>query len=457
VAEISTLTAPPNTIDGNDFLALLDEDQLQQDYDQLEAWFEKAIGIKVQTTFLSGLGKQFTARVGQALVQRPDGLLLLSAESFDLMTARDNASYLDKLVKVIEWAPRLQVAVVVVGAKDNWHVEWVVGPSDSEAYARCRAAFPKARHRSVDVPPLPRERVKEVKKPPRKTPAPVDIETLARELFIEPVDWLRDLMAALHRRDREGNPAPRPIIFYGPPGTGKTFLARRLAQHLAPREEMNALVQLHPSYGYEDFFEGYRPAMGVEGLALEKRSGPLRRLAERARNSPNELAVLIMDEVNRGNLPRVFGELYFLLEYRNESIGLMYSPDERFSLPANLVLLGTMNTADRSVIALDQALRRRFDFIGMFPDRPPVLGMLRRYLAAKYPDGSLSWVADVVDRANERLERNVQIGPSYFMREDLDEATVARVWRSSVLPSIEDQFFGREADFADLQLERLRK
>jgi 5-methylcytosine-specific restriction enzyme B len=135
----------------------------------------------------------------------------------------------------------------------------------------------------------------------------------------------------------------------------------------------------------------------------------------------------------------------------------MYSPDERFSLPSNLVLLGTMNTADRSVIALDQALRRRFDFIAMFPDRPPVLGMLRRYLTAKYPDGSLAWVADVVDRANERLDRNVQIGPSYFMREDLDEATVARIWRTSVLPSIEDQFFGRESDLADLQLERLRK
>jgi hypothetical protein len=93
-----------------------------------------------------------------------------------------------------------------------------------------------------------------------------------------------------------------------------------------------------------------------------------------------------MDEVNRGNLPRVFGELYFLLEYRDESIGLMYSPDERFSLPSNLLLIGTMNTADRSVVGRDQALRRRFDFVGMFPDRPPVAGMLRRYLAANYDE-----------------------------------------------------------------------
>jgi 5-methylcytosine-specific restriction protein B len=196
--------------------------------------------------------------------------------------------------------------------------------------------------------------------------------------------------------------------------------------------------------------------MAAEGLALEKRAGPLRRLADRARAAPGDLAVLIMDEVNRGNLPRVFGELYFLLEYRDEAIGLMYSPDERFSLPPNLLLIGTMNTADRSVIALDQALRRRFEFVGMFPDRTPVAGMLRRYLAAHYPDGALSWVADIVDLANERLDRNVQIGPSYFMRDDLDEAAIRRIWRTSVLPSIEDQFLGRERELEELDIERLR-
>ncbi len=134
----------------------------------------------------------------------------------------------------------------------------------------------------------------------------------------------------------------------------------------------------------------------------------------------------------------------------------MYSADERFSLPANLALIGTMNTADRSVVGLDQALRRRFDFIAMYPDRAPVAGMLRRFLAARYAGSGLDWLADVVDRANARLDRHAQIGPSYFMRDDLDDATIDRIWRNGVLPSIEDQFFGREGELAELELSRLR-
>ncbi|WP_169796705.1 McrB family protein [Chondromyces crocatus] len=440
-------------VDGNQFILRLQERTDAGNYGPSEEWFEQALGIKVQTTYLSSLGKQYTARVGQALVQRPDGLLLLSPESFEL-TTRDGSSYVDKLASVVEWAPRLQVVVACVGSKENWRVEYVIGPADSEVFARCCATFPHASHRPVDVPPLPRARVEQPKSVP--PPSGLDIDALARELLIEPADWLHDVMASVLRRDREGNPRPRSIVFYGPPGTGKTFLARRLARYLAMRAEMSGFVQLHPSYGYEDFFEGYRPAVATEGLALEKRAGPLRRIADHARMAPGELAVLVMDEANRGNLPRVFGELYFLLEYRDEAISLMYSADEKFSLPPNLLFIATMNTADRSVIALDQALRRRFEFVGMFPDRPPVAGMLRRYLAAHYPDGRLTWVADVVDRANERLDRNVQIGPSYFMRADLDEAAVRRIWRTSVLPSIEDQFLGRERELEELDMERLR-
>ncbi len=282
------------------------------------------MGLKVETTYLSSLRQQFTARVGQALVHMPEGLLLLAPESFE-QTTRDGSSFVDKLARVVAWAPRLQVIVACVVADGAApQVEYVIGPQDSEAFAKCRASFPDARARPVDVPLLAREERAAKPKSAPPTPPTIDLDALARELFIEPTSWLRELVEALTTRDRAGDARGRAVILYGPPGTGKTFLARRLARLLVQREEMSAFVQMHPSYGYEDFFEGYRPAMGAQGLALEKRAGPLRRLADRARTFPKEHAVLVIDEANRANLPKVFGELYFLLEYRDESIGLMY-------------------------------------------------------------------------------------------------------------------------------------
>lgn len=247
----------------------------------------------------------------------------------------------------------------------------------------------------------------------------------------------------------------RALVFYGPPGTGKTFIARRFAEHLQPRSELRRLVQLHPSYGYEEFFEGYRPSASAERLGLTKTDGPLRQLAREATANPDDRAVLLLDEINRGNLPRVFGELYFLIEYRDADVTLMYSPDERFQLPKNLLLIGTMNTADRSVAVLDQALRRRFHFVPLFPGEPPVDGMLRRFLERHVP--KMAYVADLLDAANERLPRHFRIGPSHLMRTDLDEATLERVWRYSVLPSIAEQFFDREDEMESLSLAALRE
>jgi 5-methylcytosine-specific restriction protein B len=251
----------------------------------------------------------------------------------------------------------------------------------------------------------------------------------------------------------------RAVIFYGPPGTGKTYIARRLAEYLQPRPELRRLVQLHPSYGYEEFFEGYRPAPtegGVGGgLRLAKQDGPLRDLARLAELEPQAAAVMVLDEVNRGNLPRVFGELYFLIEYRDAEVSLMYSPDDRFRLPKNLSFIGTMNTADRSVAVLDQALRRRFYFVPLFPGEPPVDGMLRRFLERNRPD--MAYVADLLDLANRNLPRHSRIGPSHLMRLDLDEEVLDRVWRFSVLPSIAEQFFEREDELeATLSLHALR-
>lgn len=163
------------------------------------------------------------------------------------------------------------------------------------------------------------------------------------------------------------------LIFYEPPGTGKTYVARRLAEwYSGGKPTAVAFAQFHPSYAYEDFAQGYRPTEidGQPGFSLVP--GPLLRIAEAAARRPDVPHVLVMDEINRANIAKVFGELYFLLEYYDEGITLQYSPDIRFGLPRNLYIIGTMNSADRSIALADVALRRRFHFVAFFPDEPPI-------------------------------------------------------------------------------------
>ena len=147
-------------------------------------------------------------------------------------------------------------------------------------------------------------------------------------------------------------------------------------------------MQFHPSYSYEDFFEGYRPVKSENGgmPQFELVSGPLKELAEHAGQSEHSEKpfVLVIDEINRGNLAKIFGELYFLLEYRDEPIRLQYG-GQPFSLPENLLIIGTMNTADRSISHIDAALRRRFHFFPLFPNEEPIKGLLERYLAKEHP------------------------------------------------------------------------
>ena len=257
------------------------------------------------------------------------------------------------------------------------------------------------------------------------------LETLAERLYLDSPDHLRTIIELLDDRPQ--------AIFYGPPGTGKTFIAQALAEHLTASGGDWELVQFHPSYSYEDFVEGWRPR---EDGGFFLKPGVLKRFAERAQADPDGTYVLIIDEINRANLSKVFGELFFLLEYRDKQITLQYSDegDERFGLPSNLKIIGTMNTADRSIALVDAALRRRFYFHPFFPTEAPIEGTLRRYLAEKHPP--MSWVADMVERVNEQLgDRNLAIGHSHFMKRDLTEKQVERIWAFSILPYIEDNFF----------------
>ena len=271
---------------------------------------------------------------------------------------------------------------------------------------------------------------------------------LAEQLYLPP-EFLENIRALLEEKGQ--------VVFQGPPGTGKTYVAQALAEHLAGSPERVTLVQFHPSYSYEDFVQGYRPMLRDGQPGFELRDGPLLRAAEQARQEPNANHYLIIDEINRGNIANVFGELYFLLEYRDKQINLQYD-DKPFRLPPNLYIIGTMNTADRSIALVDLALRRRFYFVEFHPDIDPVRSVLRKFLEAQGLEEML-WVADLVEAANEKLEedRHAAIGPSYFMRDDLDEETAERIWKHSVLPYIEERRFGGEAVSDEFSLNSLRR
>ena len=241
--------------------------------------------------------------------------------------------------------------------------------------------------------------------------------------------------------------ARRQVVLYGPPGTGKTYLAQALAAHVVGPEHGSRvqLVQFHPSYAYEDFIEGFRPTLTDEGQAsFELQPGPLRRIAAEALEHPGEPYVLIIDELNRANLAKVFGELYFLLEYRDKFVNLQYQPDKPFSLPNNLFIIGTMNTADRSIALLDAAMRRRFSFIELHPDEDPVRHVLGNWLRANDFDGERARLLAALNEAIEDQDRDLRIGPSYLMRPEAGtEKGLARVWKYDILPLLEEHYYGR--------------
>ena len=272
-----------------------------------------------------------------------------------------------------------------------------------------------------------------------------DLGSLADELLLD-LDFLKEIRTLLEDR--------RQIVFQGPPGTGKTYVAQKLAEYLAGSPDRVTIVQFHPSYAYEDFVQGLRPTLDQGQAGFELSKGPLREAADRAEEEPDAKHFLIIDEINRGNLAKVFGELYFLLEYRDKKIRLQYDRTE-FGLPGNLYIIGTMNTADRSIALVDLALRRRFYFVSFDPHEPPVDGLLGRWLAEKAPD--MEWMADAVAKANELLDsHHAAIGPSYFMKEGLDEDAVERIWKHSVMPYIEEHLFGEPDRLEEFKLERLR-
>ena len=264
---------------------------------------------------------------------------------------------------------------------------------------------------------------------------PYSLQQCAEDLSM-PLDRLQQWVAAIHRKGQ--------AVLYGPPGTGKTFAARHIARHLTGGSDgFMELVQFHPAYAYEDFMQGIRPrTTSTGGIEYRMEKGRFIDFCERARGRGGS-CVLVIDEINRANLARVFGELMYLLEYRfeDDSTGssdlasIPLAGGGRFSIPQNVRIVGTMNTADRSIALVDHALRRRFAFIEMAPD----YGVLRRrHLGSDFP---VEQLVRVLERLNEAIgDRNYHVGISFFLRHDL-ESHIEDVWCMEIEPYLEEYFF----------------
>lgn len=248
------------------------------------------------------------------------------------------------------------------------------------------------------------------------------------------------------------------VVFYGPPGTGKTWVALQLAEELTRDGGRFDIVQFHPSYAYEDFIGGFRPqedAAADSGVRYKRTLGPLRTLAAAAAEDPGHPYVLVIDEINRGNIPKIFGELLFLLEYRRREVRLQYWPEAPFTLPENLFLIGTMNTADRSIALVDAALRRRFFFVEFSPTAAPVKDVLPQWLEAHGLDKE---PAVLLERLNREINADdFAIGPSYFMNRDGTAPDLDRIWERAIMPLLHENYYGTTWDPARFTLGALRK
>jgi MoxR-like ATPase len=267
--------------------------------------------------------------------------------------------------------------------------------------------------------------------PPVRFHPSEDLEWLLSETLWS-VTEVEDVLDTLRMRRPQ-------IILAGPPGTGKTWVAERIARFLTGGQLDDVhIVQFHPSYAYEDFVEGLRPVASDGQVAFRVVPGALIKVADHARQVDHPV-VLVIDEMNRANLPSVFGELLYLLEYRDKEIGLLHR--DRFSLPPNLYVIGTMNTADRSIRSVDTALRRRFDMFEC-PPRPEILDA---YYSRAGNHSEVSGLAEGLRKLNDTLTQHIDrhhtIGHTFFMEKSLTQNELRRTWRRQIGPLIDEYFF----------------
>ena len=305
-------------------------------------------------------------------------------------------------------------------------------------------------------------------------PVPTNLKTFWKALGDKPE--IIEFDSAWNLEELASRPKPTLQILYGPPGTGKTYSTDSVAykilsgknasKNIKPAIQEAKLrgniefITFHQNYDYSDFIEGYKPGCDKDGkMIYALKDGVLKTMAQKAIQWPNQPFVLIIDEINRGNISKIFGELITLIEpdkrlgAANELRVILPLSRDSFGLPPNLSIIGTMNNTDRSIALLDTALRRRFDFVKM-PPRPEVL--------EKNEEGNLKKLLITLNQMLEdagTLSPDHRIGHAWFMgtEKNPDPSAFKNVMENKVMPLLEEWFYGEDELLSEGNLAKFKK